>query len=118
MLARVLEYTLIGWPNHVTEEELKPYFTRRHKLTADQGCLIGNARILQGLHEEHPGIVAMKAIAWSYLWWPNLDVEIELTESASKSTPVPMEMAYSSVAESARVWQRALRRMATVSWSS
>ena len=32
---------------------------------------------LPGLHEEHPGIVAMKAIAWSYLWWPNLDAEIE-----------------------------------------
>ena len=34
-------------------------------------------QFLQGLHEEHPGIVAMKAIAWSYLWWPNLDAEIE-----------------------------------------
>ena len=33
--------------------------------------------LLPGLHEEHPGIVAMKAIAWSYLWWPNLDAEIE-----------------------------------------
>ena len=35
-------------------------------------------RLLQGLHEEHPGIVATKAIARSYLWWPNLDAEIEL----------------------------------------
>ena len=35
VLARVLEYTLIGWPNHVTEEELKLYFTRRNELTAD-----------------------------------------------------------------------------------
>ena len=25
-IARVLEYTLVGWPNHVTEEELKLYF--------------------------------------------------------------------------------------------
>ena len=31
------------------------------------------------LHEEHPGIVAMKAIARSYIWWPNLNAEIELT---------------------------------------
>lgn len=38
--ARVLEYTLAGWPNHVTEEYLKPYFTRRHELTADQGCIL------------------------------------------------------------------------------
>ena len=28
--------------------------------------------------QEHPGIVAMKAIARSYLWWPNLNAEIEL----------------------------------------
>lgn len=40
VLARVLEYTLAGWPNHVTEEYLKPYFTRRHELTADQGCIL------------------------------------------------------------------------------
>ena len=36
-------------------------------------------RLLQELHEEHPGIVAMKAIARSYIWWPNLNAEIELT---------------------------------------
>ena len=36
-------------------------------------------RLLQELHEEHPGIVAIKAIARSYIWWPNLNAEIELT---------------------------------------
>ena len=29
-------------------------------------------------HEEHPGIVVMKAIARSYIWWLNLNEEIEL----------------------------------------
>ena len=43
VLARVLNYTLTGWPNYVSSEELKPYFKRRHELTADQGCLMGNA---------------------------------------------------------------------------
>ena len=88
VLARVLNYTLTGWPNYVSSEELKPYFTRRHELTADQGCVLWGMRViippslrnrlLQELHEEHPGIVAMKAIARSYIWWPNLDAEIEL----------------------------------------
>ena len=88
VLARVLEYTLVGWPNHVTEKELKPYFTCQNELTADQGCVLWGMcvitppllrnRLLQGLHEEHSAIVAMKAIARSYLWWSNLDAEIEL----------------------------------------
>ena len=47
VLARVLEYTITGWPNHVTDEELKPYFTRQNERTADQGCVLrGNARNL------------------------------------------------------------------------
>jgi len=41
-------------------------------------------RVLQELHEEHPGIVAMKAIAQSYIWWPNLNPEIELTGRTSE----------------------------------
>jgi len=88
VLARVLNYTLTGWPSYVSSKELKPYFTRRHELTADQGCVLWGMRViippslrnrlLQELHEEHPGIVAMKSIARSYIWWPNLDAEIEL----------------------------------------
>ena len=87
VLARVLNYTLSGWPNYVTSDELKPYFTRRHELL--QGCVLWGMRViippslrnrlLQELHEEHPGNVAMKAIARSNIWWPNLNAEIELT---------------------------------------
>ena len=36
-------------------------------------------RLLQELHEEHPGIVAMTATARSYIRWPNLKAETELT---------------------------------------
>ena len=68
VLARVLEYTLTGRPSHVTDEELKPYFTRGNELTADQGCVLWGTRViilpllwnglLQELREEHTGIVA------------------------------------------------------------
>ena len=36
-------------------------------------------KILTELHENHPGIVRMKALACSYVWWAGMDIEIENT---------------------------------------
>ena len=35
------------------------------------------SRILQSLHDTHPGIARMKAVARSYFWWKGLNQEIE-----------------------------------------
>ena len=66
LLAKGLFLTQNGWPvNHCTDPELKPYFTRRHELSVEQGCLMWGLwsvppslrqTILAELHEGHPGI--------------------------------------------------------------
>ena len=50
------------------------------------GCVVWGLRtvipetyrklLLNLLHEAHPGIVRMKSLACSHLWWPELDEEI------------------------------------------
>ena len=98
VLARVLDFTLNGWPNNV-EYDLKPYFNRRNELSCDQGCLLLGMRVvipeklcqrmLEELHHEHLGVVRMKALARSYLWFPGIDKAIE---SLVKSCPICLSL--------------------------
>ena len=49
-------------------------------------------KILIELHENHPGIVRMKVLACSYVWWPNIDSEIEMTMKSCKSCQINQAM--------------------------
>ena len=89
VLSQAFQYTLHGWPSHSKDVrvELAPYFQRRNELSIHLGCLMWGGRvivphklcslILHQLNEGHLGVVKMKSLARSYVWWPSMDSAIE-----------------------------------------
>uniref|UniRef100_A0A5S6QPA8 RNA-directed DNA polymerase n=1 Tax=Trichuris muris TaxID=70415 RepID=A0A5S6QPA8_TRIMR len=85
-LSRVLNWVWKGWPSR-SEEGFQAYFAKRNELTVHKSRLLwGNRvvvtkqrqqRVLEELHLSHPRIVRIKALVRSYVWWPNIDSNIE-----------------------------------------
>ena len=78
VLACVYEHTMNEWPEKIKDEQLKPYFIRRHELATESGCILWGMRViilppfrerlLEDLHETHPGMCKMNALARSQFW--------------------------------------------------
>ncbi|KAK9515985.1 hypothetical protein VZT92_003426 [Zoarces viviparus] len=85
-LSRVYKYVMEGWPIQV-EENLKMFFSKINEFSTEQGCVLWGTRVivpskmrsavLKEIHSGHQGIVKTKAFARKYVWWPNLDLEVE-----------------------------------------
>ena len=85
ILARVYESIVKGWSIRINGD--KPYYERRNELTVHQGCILWGIRVvipgklqdrvLEELHDGHLGVVKMKALARSYVWWPNISGQLE-----------------------------------------
>ena len=86
VLSKVMHYVERGWPS-TSEESLSTYSAKRNELSIFHGCVMwgsrvvippqGRSTVLQELHEGHPGMTKMKALARMYVWWPLMDKEIE-----------------------------------------
>ncbi len=80
VLSKVLCCVRNGWPEK-PEAELRPYFQRKNELTIEENCLLKGIvppdlqkNVTKLLHEScHPGVVKMKVLARSYIWWPGME---------------------------------------------
>ncbi len=103
-LSRVKKLVQSGFPEHLkSEDSMKPFIRRKDELSVQDGILLwgnrvvvpppGRTQVIEQLHEAHPGIARMKALARGLVWWPGIDSDLEekvkLCNTCQQSRAVP-----------------------------
>ena len=70
VLAQVYEMSSKGWL-HNLGPELNPYFACKDEITLQSDCLMWEIRVIVP--------PKLRPLARSYIWWPGIDKELELT---------------------------------------
>ena len=86
LLSIVYRHIQFGWPRRVSSE-LQHFFIIHKELSSINGYILRGSRVLvpelgeqallKQLHEYHLGICHMKSLACLYIWWPDIDKQIE-----------------------------------------
>lgn len=103
-LSQVMRYCQNGWPSNVPTT-LQPYRQKQEEIGKEANCLFRGTQVivlaklrpqvLAELHNGHPGIVRMKGLARSRIWWPGLAKQVEQTVQgcgacqSHQNTPTP-----------------------------
>lgn len=86
ILQKVKHNVMQGWPSSRNlDDEVRPFAQKKTELTIEDDVLLWGqrvvipqdpdmrTRIVDELHATHPGIVKMKALARSFVWWSGID---------------------------------------------
>lgn len=86
ILKKVFKMVKHGWPEKI-DDDLKKYFNKNIALSIEDECLFYGKRIvipsslqheiLSMIHEGHIWVVRMKSLARNYVYWLNMDDDIE-----------------------------------------
>ncbi|CAH8637620.1 unnamed protein product [Dicrocoelium dendriticum] len=120
ILKKAMHCVRTYWPNGGIPMELRPFYHRRASLSAVDNCLMFGDRvvvprklqrqILQQFHTGHPGTSRMKALARSFVYWPEMDSENEKfcqqCESCQLAAKAPPKCQWQPWPKAEKPWQR------------